>query len=93
MTQPPAIGGLGGIGKSQTAIEYAWCHRNDYSAAFWASAESLAALQSAFAAIAQVLDLPQKNDPDLNKVVQPVMQWFETYADWLLVLDNVEDLK
>jgi hypothetical protein len=93
LTQPPAISGLGGIGKTQIAIEYAWRYRNEYSAAFWTTADSVAAVRSGFAKIAQVLDLPEKNERNLNVVVQSVMHWLETYSDWLLVLDNVDDFK
>jgi hypothetical protein len=57
----------------------------------WNHSDSLAAVQSGFATIAQVLDLHQKNERDLNVVVQSVMNWLEAYSDWLLVLDDVDD--
>src|ERR1700692_1606594 len=51
LTQPQAISGLGGIGKTQTAVEYAYRHRDSYQAVFWAQADSREALISDLAAI------------------------------------------
>ena len=35
-----AISGLGGIGKTQTAVEYAYRYRDKYQAVLWLNAES-----------------------------------------------------
>lgn len=40
LTQTQAISGLGGIGKTQIAIEYAYRHREDYDAVLWVGAQS-----------------------------------------------------
>jgi hypothetical protein len=40
LVQPPAISGLGGIGKTQTAIEYAYLYQEDYRALLWVQANS-----------------------------------------------------
>ena len=40
-----AISDLGGIGKTQTAIEYAYRHRQDYQAVLWARAETRGMLE------------------------------------------------
>ena len=87
-----AISGLGGIGKTQTAIEYAYRHRDQYRAVLWSGADSRDALVSGFGAIASLLDLPEKDEKDANVVAEAVRRWLERQTGWLLILDNVEDL-
>src|SRR5207247_10384993 len=50
-SQPEAITGLGGIGKTQLALEYAYRYHQDYQVVLWARAESAEALVSSFVAI------------------------------------------
>jgi len=40
LTQAQAISGLGGIGKTQIAVEYAYRYRDNYQAIFWMNASS-----------------------------------------------------
>jgi hypothetical protein len=91
LTQPQAISGLGGIGKTQTAIEYAHLYRAEYPAVLWSGADSRDALLSGFATFANLLNLPQKGEQDLSIVAAAVRHWLESNSGWLLVLDNVED--
>src|SRR6266571_4000212 len=42
LAQPQAISGLGGIGKTQTAVEYAYRYKDDYKATLWVKAETVA---------------------------------------------------
>jgi tetratricopeptide (TPR) repeat protein len=92
LTQPRAVSGLGGIGKTQTAIEYAYRHRDQYRAALWSRADSRDAVVSGFTAIASLLDLPEKDERDANAVAEAVRRWLERQTGWLLILDNVEEL-
>jgi tetratricopeptide (TPR) repeat protein len=87
-----AISGLGGIGKTQTAIEYAYRHRDQYRAVLWSRADSRDALVSGFTALASLLDLPEKDERDANVAAEAVRRWLERQTGWLLILDNVEDL-
>ena len=87
-----AISGLGGIGKTQTAIEYAYRHRDQYRAVLWSGADSRDALVSGFGAIASLLDLPEKDERDANAAAEAVRRWLERQTGWLLILDNVEEM-
>jgi tetratricopeptide (TPR) repeat protein len=93
LTQPQAIRGLGGIGKTQTAVEYAYRHRNAYSAVFWVKAELREELMTGFGEIAKVLQLPQQDAQDQSVIIAAVKDWFKTHERWLLIVDNADDLK
>jgi NB-ARC domain len=92
LTQPQAIRGLGGIGKTQTAVEYAYRHRNAYTAVFWVKAELREELMTGFGEIAKVLQLPQQDEPDQSLIIAAVKEWFKTHERWLLIVDNADDL-
>jgi tetratricopeptide (TPR) repeat protein len=90
LSQPQAISGLGGIGKTQTAIEYAY--RDDYNAIIWLKAESRETLLSDLPTLAQLLNLPHKPDQGQEQVVEMIKGWFQSYTGWLLIFDNADDL-
>jgi tetratricopeptide (TPR) repeat protein len=93
LTQPQAISGLGGVGKTQTAVEYAYRHRNDYQAVLWVGADTREALVAGFVRIAELLGLPEKAAQDQNLAVAAVARWLENNSGWLLILDNADDPK
>ncbi len=88
-----AISGLGGIGKTQTALEYAYRYREEYRFVLWVSAASRDSLISDFVKVATLLKLPEKDEQDQNMVVLAVKRWLTEHGDWLLVLDNADDLE
>ena len=90
LTQIQAISGLGGIGKTQTAVEYAYHYCNDYKAVFWVRAETEAELGTGFVQVAQLLGLPELEAQNLDKTVQAVKNWLENHHDWLLIFDNAD---
>ena len=85
---PQAIHGLGGVGKTQLAIEYAYRHRGDYSLVWWVRAEDPAALAGDYAGMAAALDLQQKDVREQAVIVEAVRRWLEQNTGWLLVFDN-----
>ncbi len=92
LSQAYAISGLGGIGKTQTAIEYAYRHRQEYAVVHWVRAENRQALEGDMLALAELLHLPEKDEQNQEKVLKAVKHWLRTHSHWLLILDNIEDV-
>ena len=92
LTQPSALHGLGGVGKTQTALEYAYRYALGYNAVFWIGSETEEQIIASLLHIADVLQLPEQGDKDQQRVIAAVQRWLATHGQWLLIWDNVEDL-
>jgi tetratricopeptide (TPR) repeat protein len=86
-----AVFGLGGVGKSELALQHAHAHRDEYQVAWWISAASLAQVQSGLATLAARLCPPIALIANTDDAAGWALGWLQTHSHWLLVLDNVED--
>src|SRR5205823_2970545 len=78
LVQAQAISGLGGIGKTQTAVEYAYRYHHVYHAVLWVNAAARDALISSYVELAALLTLPEREERDQNKIITAVKRWFTT---------------
>ncbi|KAI9652346.1 MAG: hypothetical protein M1829_001669 [Trizodia sp. TS-e1964] len=87
-----ALWGLGGSGKTQVALEYAYRYQDNSSCSiFWIHAESEARFVQSYSELGTKAKLPvDLKGQDLLRAVQ---EWIEQQKDWLLVLDNADDLE
>ncbi|KLO97530.1 Uncharacterized protein Y057_8853 [Fusarium fujikuroi] len=89
-----AIVGLGGVGKSQLAIEFAhrFAARSAEIWVFWVHASTQARVIEGFKSIADNVKLMGRNRPDAN-ILQLVFNWLSKVRNgkWLLVLDSADD--
>ena len=83
--------GLGGVGKSQLAVQYISRYKAEYQGrVFWVRATD-ATLGSDYTALSLLLDLKEKIEPEQSVVAAAVKRWLRDEAPWLLVFDNAED--
>ena len=92
ISQPQAVSGLGGVGKTLISLEYAYRYYQDYEAVLWTRADTQEALISGFVTFANLMQLPQQEERDQLKIVQAVKDWLMNHTRWLLLLDNADDL-
>ncbi len=88
-----ALFGLGGIGKSQLALEYAYQYCASYNLIWWVRAESSATLFTDYVTLAAELQLPERQESEQEKTINAVRKWLDQNSGWLLILDNAKDAK
>jgi tetratricopeptide (TPR) repeat protein len=87
-----ALFGMGGVGKTQVAIEYVVKYKGSYNAVFWITAVDLASLLLGFQQIATQTDCGGSVPLDADSAAKEVLKWLIKQRCWLLVLDNVDNI-
>ena len=87
-----AIRGLGGIGKTQIASEYAHQYRSEYDGVLWIRATEEHSLTDLLT-LANLLQLPEatRQQQEQQMLVRALLRWLEKHTRWLLILDNVQE--
>ncbi|MFB8772861.1 FxSxx-COOH system tetratricopeptide repeat protein [Streptomyces broussonetiae] len=88
---PHALHGMGGVGKSQLALEYVYRNADRYDVVWWIPAERPTQIAQALVELAQRLGL--RMTTEANTAVPAVLEALRTgqpYSNWLLVFDNAE---
>ncbi|WP_220198978.1 XRE family transcriptional regulator [Ktedonospora formicarum] len=84
-----ALGGMGGIGKTQTVVEYVYRFRNVYRLIIWIQADTHESLVTDCKRIVNALHLRQHEQ---ESVCDTLKQWLRNQDEWLVILDNVVNL-
>ncbi|GAB1194772.1 hypothetical protein APSETT444_004022 [Aspergillus pseudonomiae] len=87
-----AITGLGGVGKTQVALELAYRMqgREDECSIFWIPCTSYGAVEQACMAIAQTIGIQAVNPAEVKEHLKA--HFSQRNGKWLLIFDNADDM-
>jgi hypothetical protein len=84
--------GMGGVGKTQLANEYAYGQAGDYDAVWWLRAEEPVLLADQFVQLGRALGVEIEAGADPEQVRAVVHAVLRDVPAWLLVFDNADDV-
>ena len=90
---PEALHGMGGVGKTQLAIEYVYQFSDKYQVVWWVPADQIALVRSSLAALAPRLGLTgiaQGRVDDAVTAVLDALRRGRPFDRWLLIFDNAD---
>jgi hypothetical protein len=89
-----ALHGLGGVGKTQIAIQYSHRFHRSYNVIIWINTADRLSLEEGFREFATTyhcIDSETLSKLNLTGVVKSVARWLQRQTTWLLILDNLDD--
>jgi tetratricopeptide (TPR) repeat protein len=90
ITAAQSIVGLGGVGKTQLALEYAYRYRGEYDTVWWIDAEGGApTIKIKLSDLGVALGFAHQATSEFESVLREVTHWLRSNVRWLLIFDNV----
>ncbi|HET8844173.1 MAG TPA: FxSxx-COOH system tetratricopeptide repeat protein, partial [Ktedonobacteraceae bacterium] len=65
---------------------------HEYFAVFWLNAQTAESLLASVIALASLLNLPEWQEQEQQRIVTAVVHWLNRHDQWLLIFDNVDDV-
>jgi tetratricopeptide (TPR) repeat protein len=93
---PHALHGMGGVGKTQLAVEYVYRYASEYDLVWWVPAESITTVRASLAQLAERLGQASADVSQAINNALTVLRAGDRYRRWLVVFDNAdrpEDLR
>jgi tetratricopeptide (TPR) repeat protein len=90
---PHALQGMGGVGKTAVAVEYAHRYRSEYELVWWIPADQTALVQSSLAQLAGRIGLSAATASGIEGAATATLDALrrgEPFKRWLLIFDNAD---
>ncbi len=89
---PAALHGMGGIGKTQMAVEYIYRHLTDYDVVWWIQATEATVIRASLTELGQHLQLTGVGEPTTAvPAVLEALRLGRPFRRWLLIFDSAEE--
>jgi tetratricopeptide (TPR) repeat protein len=90
-----AVEGMGGLGKSELALQYAWCYRGEYAARYWLTLRGVGLSQAVVALASRTLPLPEvmQSEKLEEQAAWYWQNWLPQEGKVLVIFDDVNDLQ
>jgi tetratricopeptide (TPR) repeat protein len=90
---PQGVHGMGGVGKTAIAIEYAHRYGSDYDLVWWIPSDQLPSVRGSLATLATRLNVEAQAAAGIDGLISAVLDALrrgEPYSRWLLIFDNAD---
>src|SRR5271168_5211574 len=87
-----ALYGMGGIGKTQASLEYAYTSKTTYKGIYWVTAANQASLLAGYQNIAKCVQLKFPPETNAIEIAKMTFRWLERQESGLVIIDNLDDI-
>jgi hypothetical protein len=88
---PVVLHGLGGVGKSQLAVEYFHAHSDELAVVWAARADDASVLAADLAALGVAVGAADGTNADIEAQWLAARAWLAGHPGWLVIIDNADD--
>lgn len=86
------ISGLGGVGKTQLAVEYCYQYGGNYEDAVWfITADNPTSIYNSFLEFALELKIRLPEESKVEELQYAIKKWFIDHEKWIIIFDNLEN--